>query len=113
MKHIRFQRHPEHRNYRASPPVAGLVPWAFSPRTRSVGTRVFTKRSAREGVDGRPEPGQRDSRFCRPLYSRLTVSVLSVVLLVSLVGVGVTAATAATCASLSSPKFLLSADAYH
>jgi hypothetical protein len=39
-------------------PVAGLDPWAFSPRTCSVGTHVFFL--CREDVDARVKPGQGD-----------------------------------------------------
>jgi hypothetical protein len=39
--------------------VAGLDPWAFSPRTRSVGTHVFvTDIVAGQDVDARNRPGQ-------------------------------------------------------
>ena len=41
-------------------PVAGLGPWAFSPRTRSVGTPVFATRCIKrqERVDGQDKPGR-------------------------------------------------------
>ena len=55
-------------------PVAGLVPWAFSPRTRSVGTHVSPSACTdrQEGVDGRAKPGQggiqgcADNRYAQP-----------------------------------------------
>ena len=43
-------------------PMAGLDPWAFSPRTRSVGTHVFFRSGIahQEDVDARDKPGQGD-----------------------------------------------------
>jgi hypothetical protein len=45
-------------------PVAVLDPWAFSPRTCSMGTHVFVgfPISRNEAVDGRVEPGQGGQR---------------------------------------------------
>ena len=53
-------------------PAAGLVPWAFSPRTGSVGTHVSAERPVerKEGVDGRVEPGQGDRRLCLGLQKQ-------------------------------------------
>jgi hypothetical protein len=37
--------------------VAGLDPWAFSPRTRSVGIHESSHGRWEEGVDARAKPG--------------------------------------------------------